>query len=111
MPTSTFKSTRDLLLALRANYAFARPTFQCPTLTRFTWAPARFTPELAQGDAGRNPVRHARRHHRAADRAVAERDHAGRGGGQRWRRGGHQGGGLRRRHRRVGPDLLIALNV
>jgi acetyl-CoA synthetase len=50
MPASTFKSARDLLLALRDNYEFARSGFQWPKLKRFNWALDWFDGELARGD-------------------------------------------------------------
>ena len=53
MPTSTFKSARDLLLALRDNYEFARSGFQWPKLKRFNWALDWFDAELAKGDNAR----------------------------------------------------------
>jgi acetyl-CoA synthetase len=53
MPTSAFKSARDLLLALRDNYEFARSGFQWPRLKRFNWALDFFDAELAKGDNGR----------------------------------------------------------
>ena len=56
MPTSTFKSARDLLLALRDNYEFARSGFQWPRLKRFNWALDWFDAELAKGDNARKPA-------------------------------------------------------
>jgi acetyl-CoA synthetase len=56
MPTAAFKSARDLLLALRDNYEFARSGFQWPKLTRFNWALDWFDAELAKGEHGRKPA-------------------------------------------------------
>ncbi|MDE3176784.1 MAG: AMP-binding protein [Pseudomonadota bacterium] len=56
MPTATFKSARDLLLALRDNYEFARSGFQWPRLKRFNWALDWFDAELAKGENGRRPA-------------------------------------------------------
>ena len=56
MPTSTFKSARDLLLALRDNYEFARSGFQWPKLKRFNWALDWFDAELAKGEHARKPA-------------------------------------------------------
>jgi acetyl-CoA synthetase len=53
MSTETFKAARDLLLALRDNYEFARSGFQWPKLKRFNWALDWFDAELAKGDNGR----------------------------------------------------------
>ncbi len=53
MSTETFKAARDLLLALRDNYEFARSGFQWPKLKRFNWALDWFDAELARGDNGR----------------------------------------------------------
>ena len=49
MSTSEFKAARDLLLALRDNYEFARSGFQWPRLKRFNWALDWFDAELSQG--------------------------------------------------------------
>ena len=56
MPTASFKAARDLLLALRDNYEFARSGFQWPRLKRFNWALDWFDAELAKGDNGRKPA-------------------------------------------------------
>ena len=56
MPTSAFKSARDLLLALRDNYEFARSGFQWPKLKRFNWALDWFDAELAKGEHGKKPA-------------------------------------------------------
>jgi acetyl-CoA synthetase len=56
MPTSAFKSARDLLLALRDNYEFARSGFQWPKLKRFNWALDWFDAELARGEHGKKPA-------------------------------------------------------
>src|SRR5580698_3541673 len=53
MSTESFKSARDLLLALRDNYEFARSGFQWPKLKRFNWALDWFDGELARGEHGR----------------------------------------------------------
>ncbi len=56
MPTATFKSARDLLLALRDNYEFARSGFQWPKLKRFNWALDWFDAELARDGHGKKPA-------------------------------------------------------
>jgi acetyl-CoA synthetase len=56
MSTAEFKSARDLLLALRDNYEFARSGFQWPKLKRFNWALDWFDAELARGDHGARPA-------------------------------------------------------
>ncbi len=56
MSTAEFKSARDLLLALRDNYEFARSGFQWPKLKRFNWALDWFDAELARGDHGAKPA-------------------------------------------------------
>jgi acetyl-CoA synthetase len=56
MSTDSFKAARDLLLALRDNYEFARSGFQWPKLKRFNWALDWFDAELAKGEAGRKPA-------------------------------------------------------
>jgi acetyl-CoA synthetase len=56
MSTESFKSARDLLLALRDNYEFARSGFQWPKMKRFNWALDWFDAELAKGDHGRKPA-------------------------------------------------------
>ena len=56
MSTEAFKSARDLLLALRDNYEFARSGFQWPKLKRFNWALDWFDADLAKGDHGRKPA-------------------------------------------------------
>ena len=48
MSTDSFKSARDLLLALRDNYEFARSGFQWPKLKRFNWALDWLDAELAK---------------------------------------------------------------
>ena len=53
MSTESFKAARDLLLALRDNYEFARSGFQWPKLKRFNWALDWFDAELARGEHGR----------------------------------------------------------
>ncbi len=56
MSSADFKSARDLLLALRDNYEFARSGFQWPKLSRFNWALDWFDAELAKGEHGRKPA-------------------------------------------------------
>ena len=56
MSTESFKSARDLLLALRDNYEFARSGFQWPKLKRFNWALDWFDADLAKGEHGRKPA-------------------------------------------------------
>ena len=56
MSTESFKAARDLLLALRDNYEFARSGFQWPKLKRFNWALDWFDAELAKGEPGRKPA-------------------------------------------------------
>ena len=56
MSTAEFKSARDLLLALRDNYEFARSGFQWPKLKRFNWALDWFDAELARGEHGARPA-------------------------------------------------------
>ncbi len=56
MSTESFKSARDLLLALRDNYEFARSGFQWPKLKRFNWALDWFDADLAKGEHGRRPA-------------------------------------------------------
>ena len=56
MSTENFKAARDLLLALRDNYEFARSGFQWPKLKRFNWALDWFDAELAKGEPGRKPA-------------------------------------------------------
>ena len=56
MSASEFKAARDLLLALRDNYEFARSGFQWPKLRRFNWALDWFDGELARGDHGAKPA-------------------------------------------------------
>ncbi len=56
MTADSFKSARDLLLALRDNYEFARSGFQWPRLKRFNWALDWFDAELAKGDHARKPA-------------------------------------------------------
>jgi acetyl-CoA synthetase len=56
MSTDSFKAARDLLLALRDNYEFARSGFQWPKLKRFNWALEWFDAELAKGESGRKPA-------------------------------------------------------
>jgi len=56
MSHSEFKAARDLLLALRDNYEFARSGFQWPKLRRFNWALDWFDAELARGDHGLKPA-------------------------------------------------------
>jgi acetyl-CoA synthetase len=53
MTADSFKAARDLLLALRDNYEFARSGFQWPKLKRFNWALDWFDAELARGEHGR----------------------------------------------------------
>ncbi len=55
MSTDSFKAARDLLLALRDNYEFARSGFQWPKLKRFNWALDWFDAELAKGDPAASP--------------------------------------------------------
>jgi len=56
MSTESFKSARDLLLALRDNYEFARSGFRWPKLKRFNWALDWFDADLAKGEHGRKPA-------------------------------------------------------
>jgi acetyl-CoA synthetase len=56
MSNAEFKAARDLLLALRDNYEFARSGFQWPKLRRFNWALDWFDAELARGDHGARPA-------------------------------------------------------
>ncbi len=56
MSTESFKSARDLLLALRDNYDFARSGFTWPRLKRFNWALDWFDAELARGENGKRPA-------------------------------------------------------
>ena len=56
MSTESFKAARDLLLALRDNYEFARTGFQWPKLKRFNWALDWFDAELARGESGHKPA-------------------------------------------------------
>ena len=52
MSTEDFKVQRDLLLALRDNYDFARTGFKWPRPKRFNWALDWFDAELASGPHG-----------------------------------------------------------
>ena len=52
MSTEEFKSARDLLLALRDEYDFARSDFAWPRPKRFNWALDWFDAELAAGEHG-----------------------------------------------------------
>jgi acetyl-CoA synthetase len=56
MTAENFKAARDLLLALRDNYEFARSGFHWPKLKRFNWALDWFDGELARGEQGRKPA-------------------------------------------------------
>jgi acetyl-CoA synthetase len=56
MTTESFKAARDLLLALRDNYEFARTGFHWPKLKRFNWALEWFDADLAKGEHGRKPA-------------------------------------------------------
>jgi acetyl-CoA synthetase len=56
MSAPEFRAARDLLLALRDNYEFARTGFQWPKLRRFNWALDWFDGELARGDHGAKPA-------------------------------------------------------
>jgi acetyl-CoA synthetase len=56
MGNDSFKAARDLLLALRDNYEFARSGFQWPRLKRFNWALEWFDAELAKGEHGKKPA-------------------------------------------------------
>ena len=53
MTAESFKAARDLLLALRDNYEFARSGFEWPKLKRFNWALDWFDAELARGEHAR----------------------------------------------------------
>ena len=56
MSIEEFKSARDLLLALREEYDFARSGFQWPKPKRFNWALDWFDAELAAGEHGAKPA-------------------------------------------------------
>ena len=56
MPRQEFKAARDLLLALRENYDFARSGFKWPRPKRFNWALDWFDAELAAGEHGARPA-------------------------------------------------------
>jgi acetyl-CoA synthetase len=56
MASEEFKAARDLLLALRGDYDFARSGFRWPRPKRFNWALDWFDDELASGETAGRPA-------------------------------------------------------